>query len=306
MLLAVIDCGTNAFHLLLAAPLPEGGFRTLAREQVYVYLAEEGIRTLGDAPFRRGIETLRRFRETIDRHGPARVKAVGTAALRTASNGQEFLETAQQEAGIEIEAISGDEEARLICHGVRLAVPLEERPMLIMDIGGGSVEYIVADRERMLWAQSLPIGVSVLFQTFQQNDPLTPEEIHRATAHLEAALAPVAEAARVFAPVALIGASGTFDVLERLLAPAPGASTWSELPVEGVRRAIDTLMRSTPEERAAMPEVPPVRAQPIALAMVLIEVSLRLSGCERVLYSQYALQHGLLGEIARHEKTSAP
>jgi exopolyphosphatase/guanosine-5'-triphosphate,3'-diphosphate pyrophosphatase len=304
MHLAVIDCGTNIFHLLLMAVGPDGVFREVAQEQAYVYLAEEGIATMGERPFRRGIEALQQFRRTMAPFGTVHVKAVGTAALRTASNGEAFIEAALREAGISIELIDGEEEAKLICLGVRQAVPLDDRPVLIMDIGGGSVEYIVTNRERIFWARSLPIGVSVLFHQFQHSDPLSSADVAAATAHLNAMLEPLAEACAQFAPVAMVGASGTFDVLDRMLADSSPEATWSEIPLEGFRSVHDRLVYGTAAERAAMPELPPVRARLIAMAMVLIQVSLRLSGCPKLLYSRYALKQGLMGELVRNAQTA--
>ena len=111
--LGVVDLGTNTFHLLIAEPNGQGGFRELFRYRQFVKLAEEGIQVIGDTPFQRGLLALEGIKAKLDEYGVDRVRAFGTAALRTASNGSEFIRQVRSNTGIEIQLISGDEEARL-------------------------------------------------------------------------------------------------------------------------------------------------------------------------------------------------
>lgn len=182
---AVIDLGTNTFHLLIVEDNGDGSFRELYRKQHFVKLAEEGIQTIGAAAFARGLDVMESFNITLDEYKVNQLTAFGTAALRTASNGQDFVNQVKEKNGIEIELISGDREAVLIHKGVLQAVPFTSERMLIMDIGGGSVEFIIADKNQVYWAQSFPIGVAVLYKNFHQNNPITNTEIQATQAFCE-------------------------------------------------------------------------------------------------------------------------
>ena len=120
---------------------------------------------------------LKSFRIILDKLQIKKVKAIGTAALRTASNGQEFIDTVKKKYNISIELIDGNREAELIYKGVILAIPFQEKNYLLMDIGGGSVEFIIANKNKVLWAKSFPIGVAVLYKRFQHSEPILPEEV---------------------------------------------------------------------------------------------------------------------------------
>jgi exopolyphosphatase/guanosine-5'-triphosphate,3'-diphosphate pyrophosphatase len=214
---AVIDLGTNTFHLLIVAPDEQLGFREVFRERRFIKLAEGGIEYLSDAAVQRGLEALVDFKSELDRHQVVEVRAIGTAALRTARNGSAFIELVKDTTGIQIELIDGSEEARLIHLGVALATPLGTERGLIMDIGGGSVEFIIADVEKVYWAQSFPVGVAVLYERFHKNEPISEAEQMALKAFLKEQLRPLGNALDRYPCQDLLGASGTFDVLEDIL-----------------------------------------------------------------------------------------
>ncbi len=145
---AVIDLGTNTFHLLIAEKQKNHRFKELHRQRFFVKLAEEGIETIGAEPVKRGMQALKVFREIIDELKIKKIKAIGTAALRTASNGQQFLGAVKESFSLKVELIDGGREAELIYKGVVQAVPFQDQNYLLMDIGGGSVEFIIANQKR--------------------------------------------------------------------------------------------------------------------------------------------------------------
>ncbi|NJK83906.1 MAG: hypothetical protein HC912_08960 [Saprospiraceae bacterium] len=147
---AVIDLGTNTFHLLIV----EQNRQKLYQERQFVKLAENGIEHISAAPFQRGIETMLHFHRVLKKFDVQQVQAFGTAALRTAHNGSAFIEEVEEATGIEIQLISGEREAALIQKGVAQAIPATDAHSLIMDIGGGSVEFILANQHEVFWAQS--------------------------------------------------------------------------------------------------------------------------------------------------------
>ena len=150
MRVAVIDLGTNTFHLLIADIKNKGQFETLKRIRKYVYIGEEGVSILGDKPLQRAFETLTHFKQTSTEFEVDEIIAFGTAALRTASNSNDFISKVRDEIGIEIQLISGEKEADLIYLGTKKAIPPTSENFLIMDIGGGSVEFIIANDTQKL------------------------------------------------------------------------------------------------------------------------------------------------------------
>ena len=207
MRLAVIDCGTNTFHLLVVEMRPgSSSFVQVHKQRQYVRLGREGLDRIGAAPFQRGVDCIAVFREKMRELGVAKYRAFGTEALRRASNGPDFVRAVQAGSGVEIQLISGDEEARLIHLGVKQAVPFFEGKTLIMDIGGGSVEFIIASEEEVHWAQSFPIGVQVLFSRFHKSDPMLPSEATALLQHLDEVLAPLHAALRQHPAPLLTGA----------------------------------------------------------------------------------------------------
>ena len=294
---AVIDLGTNTFHLLVAEKQTNQPFKELHRQRFFVKLAEKGIETIGAAPLKRGDMALKTFRTVLDELGVTKIKAIGTAALRTASNGPAFLKQSKEKYDIEIDLIDGNREAELIYKGTILAVPFEQKNYLIMDIGGGSVEFIIANQTQILWAQSFPIGVAVLFKNFHYSNPITTREIDDLQVFLNRVLAPLHQALTQFPTTTLIGASGTFDVLEFVLAKNQGHKNHAFVQVKDFEPLYQTLIKSTEAERYAMKEVPDTRADMIVVAVVLINFILQKVGIQEIIVSNFAMKEGVLSEL---------
>jgi exopolyphosphatase / guanosine-5'-triphosphate,3'-diphosphate pyrophosphatase len=294
---AVIDMGTNTFHLLVVETDTSGGWKPLFKKRIYVKLAEEGIERIGARAFERAVDTLLAFRHDLDawQVAPEDTRAFGTAALRTALNAPELAAEIEKRTGIRPEIISGDREAELIFKGVRKAVPFPEHRVLIMDIGGGSVEFILADREQVYWQQSFPLGVAVLFRDFHQQDPIHLSEIGQLEQFLHTQLQPLWAALAEFPARTLIGASGTFDVIDLfLLDPASKPATWGYIEISALYPLYDRFICSTLAERNAMELLPKERAEMVVVALVLVRVVLEKAGITDMYTSTYALKEGML------------
>ena len=294
---AVIDLGTNTFHLLGVRIDADGQLHELLRERRFVYLATDGIEHIGKAAFERAVNTVQEFAEALKRAGITRVRALGTAALRTADNGRELVQAIAERTGIQPELIDGREEARLIHRGVTAAVPVIKGTGLIMDIGGGSVEFILATEDRVLWAESYPIGIAVLRKRFHRSDPLSAAEEAAMRAFLREALTPLARQLTVAPAKLLLGASGTFDVIGDLLPTIRSGTHFRRVAVDAVHPFIEELRGSTLQTRLATPGLPKERAELIVAALILIEEVLRLSAFESVEVSDYAMKEGALLEM---------
>ncbi|MCC6281155.1 MAG: exopolyphosphatase [Saprospiraceae bacterium] len=304
MRIAVLDLGTNTFHLLIVERDGQDNWHVLLKNKIYVKLAEEGIQRIGAAPYARGLQALRQFRAQLDEAGVLQenIRAFGTAALRTAENAPDFLREVWDIAQIRPESISGNREAELIYKGVRQAVPFPDHRVLILDIGGGSVEFIIADRERVLWQKSFPIGVAVLFRAFHHSDPIAAEEIVLLREFLDKALDDLWQALEQFPCPTLIGASGTFDVIDIfLLDPATKPELYGYLALSEFELLRVLLTQSTLAERRAMEQLPDERVEMVVVAMVLIQYVLQRGGMGDIYTSTYAMKEGMLAEI-RGEK----
>ncbi|WP_084446096.1 Ppx/GppA phosphatase family protein [Hymenobacter roseosalivarius] len=310
--LALIDMGTNTFHLLIVEMPPTGSGAeptVLLRTKVGVKLGEGGISNGEIAPeaFARALHTLAAFQEEIELHQVMDVRATATSAVRSARNGVELAEAIFEQTGIKVDIIPGDREAELICHGMRQAVALGHTPHLLVDIGGGSVEFIIANGDTIFWKQSFEIGAQRLLDLFFKHDPVTADDVRAEQAYLAAQLAPLTAAVRQFQPVALVGASGTFDTLGDLQAAQRGEfrpdmpPPVTEITLQSFYQSYELLLTTTHAQRLAMPGMTPLRADMIVVACILIDFILTTYQftATNIRASSYALKEGLLAEILK-------
>ncbi|RYU84339.1 Ppx/GppA phosphatase family protein [Hymenobacter persicinus] len=305
--LALIDMGTNTFHLLIVE-LPEARHaepQVLLRTKVGVKLGEGGISKGEIAPeaYARALHTLAAFQEEIELHQVTDVRATATSAVRNAANGPDLVKDIFEQTGIRVDIIPGAREAELIAKGVRQAVNLGQEPHLLMDIGGGSVEFIVAEQQTIFWKQSFEIGAQRLLDKFFRHDPLTAADVQDEQDYLAQVLSPLTAAIQHFRPRALVGASGTFDTLGDLQAARDGAPRGTSvppetaIPLDSFYRSYDELLSTTHAQRLLMPGMTPLRADMIVVACVLIDFVLKTYDFAHIRASAYALKEGLLSEL---------
>lgn len=302
MRIAIIDLGTNTFHLLIAKIESDGSFSTLKRIRKYVYIGEEGVETLGRKPLQRAYETLALYKQTIVEYKAEKITAFGTAALRTASNGNAFVKKIKEEIGIEIQLISGDREADLIYLGTKQAIPSTTENILIMDIGGGSVEFIIANQHQKIWAKSFPVGVSVLFNKFHQSEPIASGEINDLLTFLNQQLKPLYEALSQHPAPTLVGASGTFDVISGVMGkPIEHYPNAEIVDLTNFPKFYQTVVNANLEERLAMKNLPKQRARLISVALILVRLLIDKANINKMIVSAYAMKEGILSEIANQQ-----
>lgn len=304
---AVIDLGTNTFHLLIAIPaepgaagsLDNGKIRTIYRERRFIKLAEDGIKRIGRPAYQRGLDAMIAFGEELEKRGVSQYRAIGTAALRRAANGAEFIAEVKAKSGLQIELIDGTEEARLIAKGVLLTIPqLSNRPALIMDIGGGSVEFILVDNGQTVYAHSFPVGVAILRNQFHQQEPMSAKEQAALKQYLTEELQPLSTQLSTYPGIHLVGAAGVFEVLAICLkdATTPDQKAKS-INLEALRQYHQRVLPTTLTQRIAMPDVPDKRADMMVVALELIQFVIDLCGTTQLTASAYALKEGVLVEM---------
>ncbi|MEL6539491.1 MAG: exopolyphosphatase [Bacteroidota bacterium] len=301
MRIAVLDLGTNTFLLLIgeaAAGMP----RILYEERTYVNLGAGSLQQgmLTPEAQARAISTLRDFKQQISVHQVAHTRAVATSALRSVSNGRAFVQQVKEQIGIDVQIISGDEEAVLIYEGIKKAISLNEKSVLIMDIGGGSVEFIIGNHTGIQWQQSFDMGGQRLWDAFHNsNTSITPEQLVQLNVYADRQLQTLWEAVTRYAPTLLIGASGTFQSLanihsQRIDIPLAVRATAYDLPLASFKAIYEDIRYRSREERLLVPGLSTKRVDFIVVALTLIHKVLQRTGLSRITYSTYSLKMGLL------------
>jgi exopolyphosphatase / guanosine-5'-triphosphate,3'-diphosphate pyrophosphatase len=301
---AVMDLGTNTFHLLIADGTIHD-FRVIVREQVAVKLGEGGIDQglIMPAAFQRGLDTMRGFKDEIDANNVQFVRAVATSALRNASNGREFVDRVKEETGISIELITGEQEAAFIYEGTRAAGALSRENSLIMDIGGGSIEFIIGINERMLWKQSFEIGAARLMERFHHHDPIDPAAIEAMDRYLENTLIPLFDVAKQNPIHQLIGSSGSFETFAELAARRRDDNFDLEkvknyvFDIEDLLYVTDEMIRSNHAERESNELIIPVRTDMIVVSSVVTRYIINGLEIRNVALCTYSLKEGVLAEM---------
>jgi exopolyphosphatase/guanosine-5'-triphosphate,3'-diphosphate pyrophosphatase len=300
---ALIDMGTNTFHLLLVEVNGEG-FKTIYKEKIAVKLGQGGISQNQLAPEaqKRAFHTLKHFKNLIDGEHIDQVFAFATSAVRNANNGPEFVEKVKADLGIHINVISGEEEAQLIYEGINLSGSINGHTNLMMDIGGGSVEFIIGTSQEVFWKRSFEIGGQRLLDAFHYHDPILTEEVDKLEAYCLEKLQPLIEAIEKFKPAGLVGASGTFDTLtdiyfESMLQCKLTGQHVFELPTVDFERIFEMLKTKNREERMKIPGMIAMRVDMIVVASCLIEFILRYVPVEAIVCSHYSLKEGAVARL---------
>ncbi|MCS6967559.1 MAG: exopolyphosphatase [Cytophagales bacterium] len=304
MKIAVIDLGTNQFHLLIAELTPEKKFNILAKEDRFVRLGEGAINEsfIIPAAVERAVTAMQDFKKIIDQYNCQKVGAVATSAVRNAKNGQAFIQRIAETTGIQVEIIDGDREAELIYEGIRNAISIPETS-LIVDIGGGSVEFIICNSAEMFWKSSVEIGAQRLFYRFHTIDPIPAENVVALNQYLARVLQPLSKAVAIYKPQVIIGASGSFSTLYKLYAAMnqihyqPDQSEYY-LPIEEYYHVHKQLLLKNRIERGEMPGMKPERKDLIVTASCIVHFVVRLFNIQKIRVVNASLREGLLVWLA--------
>jgi exopolyphosphatase / guanosine-5'-triphosphate,3'-diphosphate pyrophosphatase len=301
---AVMDLGTNTFHLMIVEGTIDD-FQIIAHEHIAVKIGEGGINKgiILPAAFERGVDTMKAFKAEIDAYKVQKVRAIATSALRNASNGTDFIKRVKEEAGIDIEIISGDQEAGFIYEGVKATGLLTAEYSLIMDIGGGSVEFIIGNHEKLIWKQSFEIGAARLMEQFHHTDPISPASIEALNLYLNHQLHDLFAAVLNHPVDNLIGSSGSFETFAELVANRRDDNFDLDriksylFEYEELMLVTDEMIRSSHAEREANDAVIPVRVDMIVVSSIITRFILQKLGTNKVALCTYSLKEGVLAEM---------
>jgi len=309
---AAIDVGTNTIRLLVAEAVSADRFTILHQEQTIARLGEGLMpsRLLQDAPRRRSLTILKRFAEVTRRFKALHVAAVATSAVREASNREEFVAAVLRESGLSIQVIDGSEEARLTLLGVRHGLRLGSSRVLVMDIGGGSTEFILAKGEVIEAIVSTGLGVVKLTEAHLKSDPPTPGELQA----IERVVADRMDRLRAELPdlegTVLIGTAGTPTTLAAidlgLTVYTPDRVDGYRLSVARTRQLLHALATKPLAERSKIPLLEPGRADLIVAGATLAVTVMGMLGYDEFMVSDSGLREGVLLDLLRHHKKSLP
>lgn len=305
---AIIDLGTNTFQLLIIEQTGKT-FRTIHEESYAAKIGKGGISSgiITEEGMQRGIEGLKYFQELFDKEGviSENVLATATSAVRNAKNGDEFCERILMEIGIKINVISGEEEATLIYEGVKLGMNIGTETSMIMDIGGGSVEFIICNEKKIFWKQSFEIGGQRLMDKFMASDPISPRSAQALKNYLEEQLLPLTNAVHQYAPVCVIGSAGSFETLVDIYFMKtrgqlpPSEQIYFDLPISEFRDSFLKLVSSNHDERMDLPGMIELRVDMIVVGVCLIDFIIKQHHIQLIKVSNYALKEGVLSKILK-------
>jgi exopolyphosphatase/guanosine-5'-triphosphate,3'-diphosphate pyrophosphatase len=304
---AVIDVGTNTVRLLVAESSDASTFRSLLTGQEITRLGQGLFPTkeLQPESIRRTLVVLRRFRELAETHGATTILAVGTSALREATNRADFVAAARAEAGVEITVVPGEEEARLALLGVRASLPAAPARLVMIDIGGGSTELLLADGDTVLAAVSTGLGAVTLTERYLTRDPPAPAELDgiRQTAMERFLRLQSHEYPGFTSGHAFVGTAGTVTSLAAVdlaLVPYdPTRVTGHRLTRDRVAQLLCQLAALPIEGRRRVPGLEPGRADVIVAGTVVCLAALDVLGFRALTVSDGGLREGILLDLLR-------
>ena len=298
---AAIDVGTNSFHLVVARVSPSGGLEILCRDKEVVRLGSGSgdMRLLTAEAIDRGIGALRGLVKTAASYG-ATVRAVATSAVREAENRREFLDRAVAEAGIDVEVVSGTEEARLIHLGVVQALSVFDRRILLVDIGGGSTELLIGWGDKPLGVRSVKLGHVRLTERFFPGGVADAAAVRHCRAYVRSFLAPVGHDLLPFGYELAVGSSGTIATVAQMAEHRRGGPgdrwvnnvSFSRSELAEVAAAV--LSAPTPEARRSIGGLDDRRADVIVAGTLLLEGVFECFEVPSLTVSGYALREGVL------------
>jgi exopolyphosphatase/guanosine-5'-triphosphate,3'-diphosphate pyrophosphatase len=307
--IGVIDLGTNTFNLLVAELRGHEEARYIHKDKISVKIGEGGItkNLLLPIPMDRAIEALKQYSKSLKDHKVTTLYALATSAIRGAKNKNEFILRAWSETGIFINVVSGDEEAGLIFQGVQNATQKIEGIQIIMDIGGGSTEFILCDGDNAIWKQSFDLGVARLIEQFSPSDPINATEISEIEAFLDKELTSLWQQSKTHPPTGLIGSSGSFDSFAEMIlvhvanSESLDGSFYNPIDIPSFQKVHQKLIASSREERLQLKGLIPMRVDMIVIASIMTNYVMQKLQLKNLTQSAFALKEGVLERLKKHD-----
>ncbi|MFA6468611.1 MAG: Ppx/GppA phosphatase family protein [Bacteroidota bacterium] len=300
--LAAIDIGTNSFHMVIVSIEPgKSKFKVIDRvkESVRLGSGSTDMKYLSQEAINRGIETLRRFKKIADAYD-APIRAIATSAVREALNQNDFIRRVLAELEIKIEIASGFEEARLIHLGILQALPVHDKTIFMMDIGGGSTEYLVGKKREIYYDNSLKLGAIRLTQKFFAEQELEPKKLKECREYVAGSLYPVVRTVKKRKFDIAVGSSGTIMAIARIIRLRRGDFSDSAMngftfTAKELYSVVDSLCKAkTVKQRMKIGGLDSSRADIIIGGAIILEQTFRSLKLKEMMVSEFALREGII------------
>lgn len=297
--LAAIDIGTNSIRLVVAQPEVDGTYRVLDEERIVTRLGQGLTRSgrLADEAIARSLEAIGKMRAIADGFGVAELRTVATSAVREAENGAVFRREAWRRHRVRVEVISSDEEARLAFESASRRFPLEGRASAIVDIGGGSVEVVLAAGTVVDQVVSLPLGAVILTEGFCHADRMDSHDWRRLRRHIDETCRTVL-GKPPFAPEVMIGSGGTFSALAQMVRyereGREGTAQGYAITRAEATRLLARLLEVPVSQRRNLPGLPPGRADIILAGAAVVARLTKYLGVRQIVVNDGGLRDGLI------------
>lgn len=305
----IIDLGTNTFHLLIAEVYSDKTYNIVLKEQVPVKLAEGGIKEgkLMASALERAHLAIDKFSSILNKNNADQIHAFGTSAMRTAVNSDKIVSFFEKNIPAKVEIIDGSYEADLIYYGVRQAVTLNQTPVLMLDIGGGSVEFILCNKNEIIKAESFEIGAARLLDMFDTGNRLKSKSIIEIKSYLSGFIDEYLDFCKQFKPNTLIGASGVFDTFAAIdfHIKNPSSKFYHQysynLTLKDYLNIHKLMATSTLQELKLNPVISDFRADMMHVSVILVDYIVKYLAIDSIICSDYAIKEGYLWKTI-HEK----
>lgn len=305
--ICAIDLGTNSFHAIIVDIYPDASFRTVDQLKEMIKLGARGVgNPITAESMDAGIEALQKIKLLADAQQCEKIIALATSAIREAPNGGDFIQRSIDEVGIKIRAIPGKVEAELIGYAVQHGMALGSDPALIMDIGGGSTEFILANSTELLYLESFKLGVSRMTADFVRNDPIQKDEIQALTQYYKETLSHLKEIFIKRGKQTLIGSSGTMQNIAAMIAHEKGQPpdlTLNEFEYSArqFNAFYKKFIKMTREERLRIPGLDEKRVDFVVAGLVLVKTVVDELGIKQIKTSTQALREGIILRFIKKE-----
>ena len=299
--IAAIDVGSNSVHMVVAQIDPDGGVTTLYRLKEMVGLGRISFpaKTLSNEAIDRAVQSLGRMKTAAEQRQCEKIVAVATSAIREAANGGEVIRRIKDELNLNVKVVSAREEARLIYLGVRGATDLGKKPHLMIDIGGGSVEFVVGDEKEAKLLESRKLGAARMSAQFVNSDPISKEDLAALRAHYDEHLVPLAARVHALKPVCCLGTSGTLENIAALCADGEHNRV---IDRTRLLKLEERLIKTTAADRSRIRGLDDQRKEQIIAGVVLVASFMKRLDIKKIDLCGAALREGILADyLSRHK-----
>ena len=301
---AVIDLGSNTFNLLIA-DVKNNQLNIAVNLEFPVKIGKGGLinNIITESAMQRAMTALSQFKSYIDKFEIVEIKALATSAIRNASNGYKLIQKVKHLFDIDIAIISGIIEAEYIYTGAKNSYKLPLDEVLVMDIGGGSVEFIIGRSDSILWKHSFDIGAVRLFEMFKPKSPLLDSDILKLKKFILSEISPLITALKNYPLSTLIGTAGTFETLVDIVIkdlkviPVSLSKNAFEISMYEFDVFKEMMITSTLDQRLNLKGMLDFRAEYIPIAAILIELIIELAEINKLVCSNYSMKEGALYSI---------